>query len=83
MAAKAHMRTSRPLLIALASNDAMSANLENLAKMLAKKNVYFVPMLQDDPQCKPHSLVVDFEMIPQALAAMTDGRQLRPLFLSK
>ena len=83
MAAKAHMRTSRPLLIALASNDAMSANLENLAKMLAKKNVYFVPMLQDDPQCKPHSLVADFEMIPKALAAMTDGRQLRPLFLSK
>lgn len=83
MAAKAHMRTSRPLLIALASNDAMSANLENLAKMLAKKNVYFVPMLQDDPQCKPHSLVADFEMIPQALAAMTEGRQLRPLFLSE
>ena len=83
MAAKAHMRTSRPLLIALASNDAMSANLENLAKMLAKKNVYFVPMLQDDPQCKPHSLVADFEMIPKALAAMTDGRQLRPLFLSE
>ena len=83
MAAKAHMRTSRPLLIALASNDAMSTNLENLAKMLAKKNVYFVPMLQDDPQCKPHSLVADFEMIPQALAAMTEGRQLRPLFLSE
>ena len=83
MAAKAHMRTSRPLLIALASNDAMSANLENLAKMLAKKNVYFVPMLQDDPQCKPHSLVANFEMIPQALAAMTEGRQLRPLFLSE
>ena len=83
MAAKAHMRTSRPLLIALASNDAMSANLENLAKMLAKKNVYFVPMLQDDPQCKPHSMVANFEMIPQALAAMTEGRQLRPLFLSE
>lgn len=83
MAAKAHMRTSRPLLIALASNDAMSANLENLAKMLAKKNVYFVPMLQDDPQRKPHSLVANFEMIPQALAAMTEGRQLRPLFLSE
>jgi dipicolinate synthase subunit B len=40
-------------------------------------------MLQDDPQCKPHSLVANFEMIPQALAAMTEGRQLRPLFLSE
>ena len=83
MAAKAHMRTSRPLLIALASNDAMSANLENLAKLLSKKNVYFVPMLQDDPKHKPHSLVADFEMIPQSFAAMMDGHQLRPLFLQK
>lgn len=83
MAAKAHMRTSRPLLIALASNDAMSANLENIAKLLSKKNVYFVPMLQDDPKHKPHSLVADFEMIPQSFAAMMDGHQLRPLFLQK
>lgn len=82
MAAKAHMRTSRPLLIALASNDAMSANLENIAKLLSKKNVYFVPMVQDDPRCKPHSLVADFERIPEALTAMMDNRQLRPLFLS-
>lgn len=83
MAAKAHMRTSRPLLIALASNDAMSANLQNIAKLLSKKNVYFVPMLQDDPRHKPHSLVADFEMIPQSLSAITDNHQLRPLFLHK
>ena len=81
MAAKAHMRTSRPLLIALASNDALSANLENIAKLLSKKNVYFVPMFQDDPQCKPHSLVADFERIPLALKSMLDSTQLRPIFL--
>ena len=39
MAAKAHMRTFRPLLIALASNDALSANLENIARLLGRKNV--------------------------------------------
>ena len=54
MAAKAHMRTSRPLLIALATNDALSANLTNIAALLQKKNVFFVPLLQDDPIRKPH-----------------------------
>lgn len=80
MAAKAHMRTSRPLLIALATNDAMSANLSNIAVLLQKKNVFFVPLLQDDPENKPHSLVADFGLLPDALAAMREGMQLRPLF---
>lgn len=81
MAAKAHLRSDRPLLIALASNDAMSANLSSIGIMLQRKNVYFVPMRQDDPARKPHSLIADFTMIPEALDAMKEGRQLRPLFL--
>ena len=80
MAAKAHMRTSRPLLIALATNDALSANLENIARMLQRKNVYFVPLVQDDPIRKPHSLVADMERIPEAFDAILEGKQLRPLF---
>ena len=81
MAAKAHLRTDRPLLIALASNDAMSANLGNIGTLLNRKNVWFVPMRQDDPRGKPHSLVADFTRVPEALAAMAEGRQLLPLFL--
>lgn len=80
MACKAHMRTDRPLLLALASNDAMSANLKNIAALLMRKNVFFVPMEQDDPVGKPHSLVAQFERIPEAAAAAMAGRQLRPLF---
>ena len=79
MAAKAHMRTSRPLLIALASNDAMSANLGNIAKLLSKKNVYFVPLVQDDPVRKPHSLVADFDQLPRTIAAALAGIQLQPM----
>ena len=81
MAAKAHLRCDRPMLVALASNDAMSANLASVAAMLQRKNVYFVPMKQDDPERKPHSLIADFSKIPEAIEAMKDGRQLRPLFL--
>lgn len=81
MAAKAHLRTDRPLLIALASNDAMSANLGNIGTMLRRKQVFFVPMVQDDPINKPHSLVADFSLVPEALEAALEGRQLRKLFL--
>ena len=82
MAAKAHLRCDRPLLLALASNDAMSANLGNLGRMLGRRSVYVLPLLQDDPLGKPHSLVADFERIPEALVAAREGKQLRPLFLS-
>ena len=63
MAAKAHLREDRPLLLALASNDSMSANLENISKLLLRKQVFFVPMRQDDPERKPHSLVADFTFL--------------------
>ncbi len=81
MAVKAHLRTDRPLLIALASNDAMAANLKNIAAMLTRRSVYFVPLHQDDPVGKPHSLVADFDRLPHAFEAMMEGKQLRPLFL--
>ena len=81
MAAKAHLRSDRPLVIALASNDALSANLKNVGQLLTRKNVYFVPMKQDDPTGKPHSLVADFSLLPQTLAAALDGKQYQRLFI--
>lgn len=81
MAAKAHLRCDRPLILALASNDALSANLKNIATMLSRKCVYFVPLNQDDPEKKPHSLVADFSMLRPTLHAAFEGRQFRKLFL--
>lgn len=80
MAAKAHLRCDRPTVIALASNDSLSQNLSNIATLLLRKRVYFVPLKQDDPKSKPHSLVADFSRIPEALAAALEEKQLRPLF---
>ncbi len=82
MACKAHLRSDRPLLLALASNDAMSANLANVGALLMRRSIYFVPMVQDDPKAKPHSLVANFERIPEAMDAALRGEQLRPLFLT-
>ncbi|MBP3606230.1 MAG: dipicolinate synthase subunit B, partial [Clostridia bacterium] len=58
----------------------LSQNLRNIATLLVRKRVYLVPLKQDDPTSKPHSLVADFSRIPDALAAALDERQLRPLF---
>jgi dipicolinate synthase subunit B len=81
MAAKAHLRSNRTLVIALASNDALSANLKNIATMLSRKCVYFVPMYQDDPEKKPHSLVANFSLLLPTLEAAFLGKQCRKLFL--
>ena len=81
MAAKAHLRCDRPLLIALASNDAMSANLGNIATLMKRKQIFFTPMFQDDPIKKPHSLVADFSQLPLARSAALNGKQLRKVFL--
>ena len=81
MAAKAHLRGNRPLVIALASNDALSANLKNIATLLSRKHVYFVPMRQDDPKNKPHSLIADFELLVPTLASALRGEQYQKIFV--
>lgn len=80
LAAKAHLRCDRPLLIALSSNDAMSQNLANIATMLMRKSVYFAPLYQDSPKGKPHSLVMMPDAVYEAYLAIKRGEQLRPLF---
>jgi len=79
LAAKAHMRNDRPVVIALASNDSLSGNAENLGRMLARRNVFFVPMSQDDALKKPRSLVCDFERLPETIESAKRGVQIQPV----
>ena len=81
MAAKSHLRNGRPVVIALASNDALSAGAQNIAALLNRKHFYFVPFGQDNPEGKPNSLVADFSLIPAAVEAAMEGRQLQPLLI--
>ena len=81
LAAKAHMRNGRPLLISLATNDALSGNIENLSKLYVRKNVFFVPMRQDDVKSKPNSLVCDFSLVEKASELALSGKQMLPLFI--
>ena len=81
MAAKSHLRNGRPLLIAVSTNDALAGAAENIGKLLARKNYYFVPFGQDDPIGKPTSIVADFQKIPKALELALEGKQLQPILL--
>ena len=81
MAAKAHLRNGRPLLIAVSTNDALSANAQNIGMLLARKHVYFVPFYQDDPAKKPASLAAELERLPAAIEAALRGEQLQPVLL--
>ena len=81
LAAKAHLRNERPVLIALSTNDALSGNAKNLGVLLNTKHVYFVPLRQDDPKKKPSSLVAVRSLILPAVEAALEERQIQPLFM--
>lgn len=81
MAAKSHLRNGKPVIIAISTNDALAGAAENIGKLLARKNYYFVPFGQDDPVQKPTSIVADFRKIPETLDAAMSGKQIQPLLL--
>ena len=81
MAAKSHLRNGRPVLVAVSTNDALSAAAENIGRLLARKHYYFVPFGQDDPEKKPTSMVADFPKIPDALALALQGKQIQPILM--
>ena len=49
--------------------------------LLDKKHTFFVPFRQDDPTGKPTSLVADFSLVPDTVAAALEGQQIQPMVL--
>lgn len=80
MAVKSSLRIGAPVLLCVASNDSLGASGANIARLLNTKNIYLVPMKQDDPIKKPFSLVADFSLLPQCVSAALEGRQVQPVF---
>lgn len=81
MAAKSHLRNGRPVVIAVSTNDALGTAAENIGRLMARRNYYFVPFRQDDAVNKPASMVADFTKLPEALDAAMEGKQLQPILL--
>ena len=81
MAAKSHLRNSRPVIVAISTNDALAGAAENIGKLLARKHYYFVPFGQDDAIGKPCSLIADLSKLSAAVGAALEGKQYQPLLL--
>mgnify|MGYP002680742795 FL=1 len=79
LAAKSLLRVGRPVLLAVSTNDGLGASGENIARLAQRKHYYFVPYGQDDPLEKPQSLKADLSLLPAALEAALQGRQLQPM----
>lgn len=80
MAVKSQLRIGAPVLLAVASNDALGASAENIARLMNRKNIYFVPLSQDHPSTKPNSLVADFGKLPDCIKLALDHIQCQPVF---
>ena len=79
MAVKSHLRQEKPVLLCLATNDALGASAQNIGRLFNTKHYYFVPFSQDDPLHKPNSLVADFTLLPLAMEYALQERQLQPV----
>lgn len=79
MAAKAHLRNNKPLLISISTNDALGMNMKNIGLLLNAKNIYFIPFGQDDPEKKPNSMIARTELLIPSLEAALEGRQYQPV----
>ncbi len=79
MAAKAHLRNEKPLLLAISTNDALSMNFKNIGQLMNIKHIYFVPFGQDAPEKKHHSMIAHLDKLIPAAEAALDGRQLQPV----
>ena len=83
MAIKGHIRNNKPVVIGVSTNDGLGASLQNIAKLINTKNMYFVPFRQDDYISKPKSLVLDYNYIVDTVYGALHFKQIQPILSKK
>ena len=81
LATKAHLRNMKPVVIGVSTNDALGVAAKNIGNLMNYKNIFFIPMRQDDFKEKPNSIVADFTQIYSTLTEALEGRQLQPVLI--
>lgn len=79
MAVKSSLRIGTPVVLCVASNDSLGASAKNLGSLFNTKNIFFVPLKQDDPVKKPYSLVADFAKVEETLNLAREKQQIQPI----
>ncbi|MCI7107063.1 MAG: dipicolinate synthase subunit B [Lachnospiraceae bacterium] len=83
MAAKAHMRNGKPLVIAISTNDALGVNFKTIGTLMNMKNIFFVPFGQDNCRSKPNSMIAKMELLPDTIEAAMKGKQIQPILVTE
>lgn len=83
MAAKATLRNLKPVVLGISTNDALGLNGVNLMRLMATKNIYFIPFGQDAPTKKPNSMVARMGMLQDTVISAIEGKQLQPVLVEK
>lgn len=82
MAAKAHLRNNKPLIISLSTNDSLGINFKNIGLLMNMKNIYFVPFGQDNPKSKINSMIAHTELIVPTIEMALEHKQIQPVIVS-
>ena len=81
MAIKSHLRNNLPVVIAPSTNNGLGSNMVSIAKLINRKNYYFVPFRQDNPITKPRSIVFDPDYIIKTTEFALNSEQIEPILL--
>ena len=79
MAAKAHLRNEKPLLISISTNDALGMNFKNIGLLMNTKHIFFVPFGQDAPDKKPNSMIAHLDLLIPSIKEALQGKQIQPV----
>lgn len=82
MAAKAHLRNDKPLVISVSTNDALGMNMKNIGLLINSKNIFFIPFGQDSPLKKPNSMIADTSLLIPTIEMALEKKQIQPVILS-
>ncbi|MED1864182.1 dipicolinate synthase subunit B [Fictibacillus nanhaiensis] len=79
MGAKATLRNQKPVVLGISTNDGLGLNGVNIMRLMATKNIYFIPFSQDDPVKKQNSLVAHMDTLIETIELAIQGKQLQPV----
>ena len=83
MAAKATLRNQKPVVLGISTNDALGLNGVNLMRLMATKNIYFIPFGQDDPVKNQIQWLQECHAYLKQLKQPLEGKQIQPVLVER
>ncbi len=81
LAGKATLRNGKPVLIGVMTNDGLGVSGENIMRLVATKNIFFMPFGQDDIIKKKNSLTCDFSKAIESIEKAINYEQIQPVII--